>query len=160
MITDTPLHDLIKHTSRATDKLYGENGKILPMYHIVMHDGSHSIVSSPHHDKDAATTMMRAYFEITPTRRYVFVAEAWTAEYPQEPTQPIIMPSQHPDRIEIIMFLGEDRDIGMLSASRRIIRPPNGKPHLGPLEFNDITGATMEGRMVGLLPRDHREMHS
>jgi hypothetical protein len=55
----------------------------------------------------------------------------------------------HPDRLEVVMF-SEDVDRGQLAAKRRIIRPLNKKPYLGPLEIDTQSGLWV-GRMVHLL---------
>ena len=61
----------------------------------------------------------------------------------------------HPDRVEVLMFQGEDRDAGQMSMQRKIIRPANSKARLGPPDWlfdKNTHNIQSEGRMVGLLP--------
>jgi hypothetical protein len=67
--------------------------------------------------------------------------------------------SEHPDRVEVVQIQGEEHEYGRIIASRAIIRPRIGRPHLGPLEMvNDLpfiprdAVVQSEGRMVGMLP--------
>ncbi|HKD37875.1 MAG TPA: hypothetical protein VKB78_13780 [Pirellulales bacterium] len=83
--------------------------------------------------------------------RYVYLDEALTLEAPNIPPEVIARGTRHhPDRLDVVMFSAEDVDRGQLAAKRRIIRPPNKKPYLGPLEI-DPRGGFWVGRMVHLL---------
>ena len=107
--------------------------------------------------------MIGALFDLADVVRYVFIDEAWTLKRMIRPDEEEKIYreglSKHPERVEVVMIQGEDRDYGQIAAHRNIIRPAKGKPYLGPLQtLGDLPfvphGAAVqsEGRMVGLLP--------
>jgi hypothetical protein len=109
-------------------------------------------------DKDVSAAVVRRMFEAADVVRCVFFDEAWTCDrLLSEDEVEVVkrvglanMPD-FPGRIEIVMFLGEDIEAGQLMATRNIIRPKIGKPHLGPLTFAREGGFT-SGRFAGMLP--------
>ena len=162
-MSEQQLRDMIAFASDFCDKKFRRDGEVRPMWHAVTSAGKHFPIAASLGDKDADIAMVRALFELEDVVRYVFMNEAWTmarlltdAEVPKIKREGI---SKHPDRVEVLMLSGEDSDYGMIMMQRKIVRPPGGKPYLGPLTTLDELpymphGATMqsEGRMVGLLP--------
>jgi hypothetical protein len=66
--------------------------------------------------------------------------------------------SEHPNRVEVVLFHCEDADAGVFEAHRPIIRKNRRKPTLGPLKYTVTPddGGGAEGRMVGLLPQPEK----
>lgn len=157
------LQEFIVGCSYTAAKVFQLRGKLSPMWHAITRDGQHLMVPSPHPDKDAAVTLMRALFELRDVVRYVLINEAWTVEveqrWPGEEVEALNERSRqlggiladHPDRVEVLMLIGEDETAGLCTARRVIHRPPNAKPYLGPLEIDEFE--VSEGRLVGLLPQ-------
>ena len=154
------LRRFIERASQQIDVAFAKTGLVPSHYQVVAMSGHVAVVPFPDtDDKDRAAAIMREFFAANPTQRYLFIAEAWTLDSSKEegPTLSILERdgvqsiSAHPRRREVVMFTAEDRDEGMLLGLRTIIRPHEGKPYLGPFELDEPE--TMEGRMVGLLPR-------
>jgi hypothetical protein len=156
------LQEFITRCSEAAALMFDLRGRVSPMWHAVTREGEHLIIPSPHPDKDAAVTLMRALFELCDVVRYVMIDEAWTVEVKRRPGEDVEALNErgrqlggtladHPDRVEIVILSGEDETAGWCTARRVIIRPQHGKPYLGPLEIDVFE--VSEGRMVGLLPQ-------
>jgi len=158
----TTLREFVETASANIDKVFRRTGTVRPMWHAVARDGEELICPPPNPDKDIATAMLRALFELRDVVRYIFVDEAWIVEA----WGPDATPEQHeavrlamitgatasPHRKEVVMLCAEDHAEGSLMARRMIIRPASGRPTLGPLEF-DPRGGMVQGRFLGLLPR-------
>ena len=152
----TSLQDFIKFVDRRIVAIFKSTGVLYPMWHAITETGDHRIVTPPG-DKDTASALMRAYFDLNDVVRYVFVDEAWTFMAPADisPTElNRIMKAgleDHPGRVEVVMYQAEDARAGSATAHRVIVRPSRGKPVLGPLSFFETTQS--EGRFVGMLPQ-------
>lgn len=155
-MSEKDLRALIDYASGFAEKRFAKTGVVYPLWHAVKSNGESFVMPAPAGGKDLGVAIIRAAFEIEDVVRYVFMDEAWTLDQPVARAEIDFMQRHgvraHPDRVEIVMFSGEDAESGrMLMSKRRIIRPANGKPRLGPLEELP-TGGHSEGRMVGLLP--------
>jgi hypothetical protein len=162
-MSEKQLRDLIAFTSNFCDRQFAAKGMIIPIWHAVTSTGESLIQTAPCDDKDLSVAMIRALFDIRDVVRYVFMDEAWTLARMLQPDEQAKIRREglanHPDRIEVVMIQGEDRDCGQIMLHRDIIRPAKGRPYLGPLQsLDDLPfiphGARVqsEGRMVGLLP--------
>jgi hypothetical protein len=156
---------LIECTSGAMATRFKNVGKISKMYHIVADTGEHYVVPMPPlDDPDLLAKLARMLMQHLNAVAYVHMDEAWTLpkdKLPQtrEEADKIFSAgiSEHPDRVEIVVFTAEDQT-GLTMAHRDIIRPQRGKAKLGPLIFDTDDGSTMsggawEGRLVGMLPQ-------
>lgn len=163
-MSEQELRRMLDHASAFCDRHFAKKGEIAPMWHAVTADGQTIIEPHPMYlGKDMAAAMIRTFFDLRDVIRYVYVGEAWTLNrmIRREEEEEIFRKglSEHPDRVEVVQIQGEDRDYGQIIAARNIIRPPKGKPYLGPLQtVNDLphvpqgASITSEGRMVGMLP--------
>jgi hypothetical protein len=162
-MSEKQLRELIAFTSGQCDKIFARTGVIYPMWHAITSAGESFIETPRFDDKDVAVAMIRALFDLKDVVRYVFIDEAWTLHRMIQPDEEEKIwregLSKHPDRVEVVMIQGEDRDYGQIVAQRAIIRPAKGRAYLGPLQtLDDLpfmpAGAHVqsEGRMVGLLP--------
>jgi hypothetical protein len=164
-MSEKQLRDLITFASEFCDRQFAAKGVIYPRWHAVTSSGEQFYETSPLLDKDLAVAMIRALFDLRDVVRYVFIDEAWTLSRMVQPGEEAKVQreglSKHPDRVEVVMISGEDRECGQLMLHRNIIRPAKGKPYLGPLlsldelPFMPQGGHVdqSEGRMVGLLPK-------
>lgn len=154
------LRTLIEHASRWAEQAFARDGVIKPMWHAVKANGDHMALEAPDTNKDMAAALVRAAFELNQVVRCLFIDEAWTAVGQDELRAWI---NEHgnihdyPGRVEVVAFMGEDAEQGMLAAHRRIIRG-KGKPTLGPLTFEDFSHGTSSGRLIGMLPRREARM--
>lgn len=163
-MSERELRAMIDRASGFCEQQFAKKGEIAPMWHAVTSAGE--TIIEPHPDylgKDMAAAMIRAFFDFKDVVRYVYVGEAWTLcrmikpEEQEEISRKGL--SEHPERVEVVQLMGEDRDCGQIFVTRDIIRPPKGKPYLGPLQtISELphipSGAHVqsEGRMVGMLP--------
>jgi hypothetical protein len=156
------LREMIEHASAWAEKRFAKTGEIAPIWHAIKADGQDLVLPAPPGlSKDLATVLARAVFEVENVERCVLINEAWTARgIGEEATQRVQAwldthngsIHDYPDRVEVVMFVGEDASEGMITAHREIKRPKNGKPRLGPLQF--LEGfSSVQGRIVGMLPR-------
>ncbi|HEY2147254.1 MAG TPA: hypothetical protein VGH32_04910, partial [Pirellulales bacterium] len=105
-------------------------------------------------DKDLAAGLLREVFKKFHVTRYVSFDECWMLvagrdEAELEHLRHIGSLEHVPGRQEAIFFSAEDRN-GQMTARRLITRNEDGKPSLGPLEFDENVGIS-EGRFVGML---------
>jgi hypothetical protein len=162
-MSEKELRAMIDDASQFCAKQFARKGEVLPLWHAVAGDGEQLILPPPCEDKDAAAALIRALFELRDVRRYVYMSEAWTLARRIEPDEFARIQhagvSAHPERIEVVMLMGEDRDCGQIMAERRIVRPANRRAYLEPLRTlidlprvpRDST-IRSEGRLIGLLP--------
>lgn len=161
------LRAMLDYASRFAERQFNRAGEVRPMWHAVTRGGESLIMPPPigAANKDESVALMRALFELRDVVRYLFLDEAWTLDKLVEGDELAIERTglgQHPERVEIVMFSGEDHEAGMLMGHRRIFRPAGRKPYLGPLVMQDehpaMAAARSEriaetsGRLVGLLP--------
>jgi hypothetical protein len=163
-MSERELRRMLDYASEFCDRQFAKKKEIAPMWHAITAAGETIIEPHPTYlGKDMAAAMIRAFFDMRDVVRYVYIGEAWTLNRmirPEEQEEIFRKGlSEHPDRVEVVQIQGEDHEYGQIIASRAIIRPGIGKPHLGPLEMiNDLPfiprGAAVqsEGRMVGMLP--------
>jgi hypothetical protein len=140
------------------------------MWHMVRTDGEYVIVHTPgvsksKDAKDAVGATMRTLFMRHDIVRYLFISEAcafdttgmgqaetdralkWIAEHSNSSVE------DYPERVEVVMFSGEDHEAGQMQAHRAIVRATERKPTLAPLRYLDLTGWEWKGRLAGMLPR-------
>src|SRR5262245_25942342 len=154
------LRKMMEFAGEQVVKLFQREGQLLPMYHMVRRNGDTMVMPAPPGDKDTSVALVRAYMELSDVVRYVFMNECWTLDTSERLVSSTELErirregvSQHPDRREAIMIIGED-ETGLYCARRYILRPEHGKPKLSPFTFDEVhEGGTWEGRMIGLLPR-------
>jgi hypothetical protein len=156
------LRALIENASLNVGAEFDRRGCTYATWRAIRRDGSDLLLRPPPNmDKDDVAGIIRAVFAEEDVLRYVFFDEAWTAicatEEEAEQTAASGGAASHPNRCEVVMFSGEDADTGMfLAAHREIMRPPVGKPFLGPLTWIDDSFSGTGGRLVGMLPRRGR----
>lgn len=154
------LQKMIEYASGWAEERFRESGHVSPMWHAVQSNGE-AFVVIPDADKDHATIMTRALFELKDVVRCVFIDEAWSArgrgEEDSKRLQDWIDEHGHihdfPGRMEVVVFVGEDQNEGLVSAQREIERPKRGKARLGPLTYVAKEFNRSEGRFIGMLPR-------
>jgi hypothetical protein len=162
-MSEKDLREMIELASKASELSFKQTGMVAPTWYAIAAGGDLFELPPPHPNKDLALVMVRAFFEIRDVVRYVFVDEAWTILRRVDDSELASIVDQgvaaHPDRVEVVAIMGEDRDAGLLAAHRRIMRPSGKRPYLAPLEMvvdlpHVPEGATFQssGRMVGLLP--------
>jgi hypothetical protein len=163
-MSEKQLRAMLAYASDFCERRFAEHGEIVPMWHAVTASGENIIQPRPPLDKDTAVAMIRALFEIRNVVRYVFFDEAWTLLKLVGPDEMARIDRDglaiHPERVEVVVFQGEDAEWGQITAQRKIIRPAAGKPYLAPLELledlahlpPDRGAIQSSGRMVGLLP--------
>jgi hypothetical protein len=161
-MSEQQLRKLIEHASGFAEEAMRRLGEVAPIWHMLTRNGEEIVeLMPPCESKDDAVALIRALMAIKDVVRYVYFAEAWFLDLrgadnlgaarkaAREAYEKGI--ADHPDRIEVVTFQGEDAESGRsMTGQRRIIRE-KGRPYLGPLEFFETTQS--EGRMVGMLPK-------
>ena len=150
---------MFDQASRFCEAHFARHGEIMPMWHAVTSSGETIIEPHPIYLVEA---LVRAFFDARDVVRYVYIGEAWTLNtlVKREEVDALMRDgiADHPGRVEIVQVQGEDRECGQIMGQRKVIRPKEGKPYLGPLEMvGDLIPASehisqSEGRMVGVLP--------
>ena len=164
-MSEQQLRQMLEIASVHCERVFAREGEVVPMWHAVNASGDHLIEPHPTmFEKPLAAALMRALFEVLDVVRYVYVGEGWTVDARGSDSDPKVKAAleaahrgeiaQHPDRVEVVILMGEDRDAGLVSAQRRIVRPENRKPYLGALEIvtRPGDGVQSSGLMVGMLP--------
>jgi hypothetical protein len=160
-MSEAELRRMIEMASDYAEKRMAKKGEVRPIWHAVRADGRHVVLPAPPtDDKDLGALIMREVFKHGDVAACLFIDEAWTADATGDADTARLTAwldahdwslEGYPDRIECVIFHGEDRDGRMVTAQRRIDRS-GGRPKLGPLRFDDMTGVQSEGRLIGMLP--------
>jgi hypothetical protein len=122
---DGPLDAFLEAVSESLTDGYGELGGLVPLCFVVKADGESYIIGVPFtgHDSDDAdehiAAWMRQHFKEREVIRYAYAVEA---SY-----------SSHGRDSEFVSIEAADFS-GAVCGVRKIIRPKNGKPYLGPLK--------------------------
>jgi hypothetical protein len=160
-MSEQQLRALIDNASMFAEQVIAARGEVAPIWHMITSDGEEMIeLTPPVHDKDTAIGLIRALMAMANVVRYIHLCEAWMLDdrknrrYSDAEIRKIAEEglSEHPDRMEVVIFQAEDHEAGMISGHRRIIRNKGDHPRLGPLELLP-RGTESEGRFVGLLPK-------
>jgi hypothetical protein len=104
-------------------------------------------------DKDSAASFLRRIQSLPGVLATLFVSETWMSQYSKEEFEAaggkenLIPPSQHPNRIEAVVFILET-PVGALFSEARITRDPD---KLGPLTIHadSLNEPPPEGRFTG-----------
>jgi hypothetical protein len=153
------VEQIISDAQAWAEKVFKDIGSIEMMFHAVRTDGAVLVIPAPPApNKNAGTQIMRLLFAQEDVVAYVCITESWMLESEDPKVKSEVMRlgriRDHLLAREVVTFYGED-DTGHYAAIRDIIRPPKGKPKLGPLQYTIRPGdpGHGEGRMFGLLPR-------
>jgi hypothetical protein len=150
----------IEHAERV---LIGNPGaSIMPSFVIESANGEMAIIATPwssERDKDITVFALRATMRKGGAVRYSFISEAWmaTAKPGQEKLARLPageMPSQRPDRIEVVIISASD-DKEVRSAMLRIIRGEGGT--VIKLVRDRAEAKHVEGRFADLLKPDSEQ---
>jgi hypothetical protein len=153
MTTDA-LRQFITLVDTKFAAMFDEHGEIAPVWIALTAEGdTHVMPTISGFDKDVMTFLVRLFFDLHDVVAYVYVAEAWQLQAGEAEARGVIERggiSDHPDRIEVLVYSAEDGS-GAMTGRRLITRTSGGKPQLGPLEIEQPSWST--GRMVGMLPQ-------
>jgi hypothetical protein len=160
MSTSTNLRGLIELVSAGAEVIFNKRGELSPFWHCIARDGTLHLVPAPPCDKDVSVAIMKCFMEEHDIAMCCFVDEAWAAHLSNSAEVTAFDAIQargggvadYPQRQEVVIFNAED-ELGMMTASRAILRPHGKRPRLGPLVINDLEGWSSRGRFVGMLPR-------
>jgi hypothetical protein len=154
-MSEKQLRQMLDGASDWALRCFKQNEAVAQVWFAVTASGERFATVPPvPEDPDLSVAMIRALFSLRDVVRYVWVSEAWTVLVVGDSEAEIaqrIGARNHPDRVEVVAFSGEDQESRQLTAHRRIIRPQKAKPYLGPLEWHEPWDES-EGRVVGLLP--------
>jgi hypothetical protein len=130
------MREAIEAASELAGRLFVRFGVMRPLFFIHQPDGI-GVIPSPHEDKDTAVRIISKMVRDLKAEYYILVDEAWIVEAKISEDIANISARNHPDRREVIIFVGVGDKAQML-AERKIIRPKTGKVKLGKLHFNAI----------------------
>ena len=149
------LEQLFEHARDRAADMFNHCGEVLPMWHAVTSNDEHLIIATPWSgpdEKQQTVESLRAMFEEKHVKQLAFVCEAWVLQLPADTdidTDNLPVPSEHPDRREVLRINVEDNKGNVISGSYYILRPEHGKPKLS--KFNLDKYDALTGRMTGLL---------
>ena len=156
------LRGLIEFAAGQMERRFKNVGRINPMWHAETASET-LIIAATFADKNATTAALTELFREQNVVRYLFIDEAWIVQRDVTGFSPAEIErmretgvSNHPDRQEVVMISGEDRN-GMQTATCEIIRPAKGKARLGPLAIDTFT--SMESRFAGMLAHLNTQRH-
>jgi hypothetical protein len=145
------LREASEAAMKTASELFERTGSVSPIWLIEMPEGENDVIVSGEFtgnaSKNAIAAAIREKFGGTATR-IIFISEAWIRE--MKGPYDGIAPSEHPDRIEVIHLVGEDRDGGQVSISRTIDRS-SGTAKLLPPEVSE--GTIFRGRLASFFQR-------
>lgn len=137
--------------------IFEKAGEVAPLFRYHGIQGTR-VIAPPDFDgddaKDFVSAVVRNVLRRDRAEWVLHISEAWMLFLPADAEIPDERPSEHPDRVEVVLYQLEDHEAGTVSASQRIIRSER-KPYLDALNFDPETIVSM-GRFVDLLPRKGR----
>jgi len=114
--------------------LFGLQGEVLPMFHVVLPDEKSLVIMAPFSDLNEKELTAQKIGEIAREKKaqlVVFMCEAWMAHIPKgeawDHANPI---ADHPDRIEALILAFDERS-GSTVVSWPILRDEKGVGSLG-----------------------------
>ncbi len=128
------LEELLEKATENIQRMFDEQGEILPMWHTQTINGEDLVLSTPLGDtdqKDLLTEALRAFFKEKGVVRYVFMTEVWFKAVKEGERFEGEVRHQ-PDKKEAVMLIGEDRDTGATVHVQLEIDRSKGKPALLP----------------------------
>lgn len=156
IIQDKSLRALIDHAIEYAQHMFDGDHEMLPTWLAVTNDDQLLMYCTPYDgegSKDAVVYLLRKEFKDKNVDRYCHIAEAWVVAFKDDAEYNAskgVMPSQHPDRREILMVNGGKRgEPYEMHAVCNILRTADGPAWLSPMELQDYDG--MSGRMTNML---------
>lgn len=147
-----PLREAAEAAMKVASELFEELGTVSPVWIIDKPDGSAIVHGEFYGDetKDAAAAAIRQQFGAAATR-IIFISEAWVRV--MKGPHDGIPPSEHPDRIEIIHLMAEDRG-GKQVSIHRVIDRSSGEAKLLPPEVDEYS--FIGGRFASFFQRTEK----
>jgi hypothetical protein len=151
----SPLLTLMEMQWEMAKRYFSENPKkeCAPQFLAETADRKRMVILAPwgsEAEKVALLTMLKWKFVQHEVKRYVMCSEAWVARYDADKDDPNFkMPSEHPERVEILMLIGVDAEAGEILQYHAEIKHRNGKRSLG--ERITLPYGGFEGRVTELL---------
>jgi hypothetical protein len=105
------------------------NGELTPMFIVEVEEELRviSVFFSNEYEKRAICQNMRLMFDELGVERYVFFSESWASSYKNEKDwDGKMMPSQDPNRVEIIMTVAADRSGLKIGNTLEMVRGESG----------------------------------
>jgi hypothetical protein len=84
---------------------------------------------------------------------YAIVSEAWTVTVAKDASKLTVMPSEHPDRVEVVNIVAQARGKPSVLMTARITRQEGGRRIVGPYE---IDSSEVRGRLANLFDPPER----
>lgn len=153
----TNLEELYAKQIDFCRKIFDDCGEVQPMWVGQSEEGEiypiTSVFGSPE-EKEATAMALKEIFNKFDVVRYVSMLESWMVVADSNTYDPETdaMPSQHPDRMEVILIVGEDGDTEIIGYFK-IIREEGKKPSLSKFERKSGEGFSSLGTFSELLPR-------
>jgi hypothetical protein len=138
-------------------------GELPPTWFLQRPDGEVGMFVTPWDDfreKEATSQKMKLLMKENDIIRYALITEAWMVERKNPDGTKLAkdwkgpLPSQSPDREEIVMIVGGDLEGHCVEGMASVTRDKEGKPILGKFELK-YNKFSMEGRFVNLLRKVH-----
>src|SRR5262245_49455540 len=107
------LEELVEESRTFAEKYFAEHGNF-PYVWFVFSEEKDAVFpilvpTLPSDQKDTLSMAVRQILIAEKASSYVFMAEAWTVEIdPRKEKATNIIPSQHPNRVEVLSIVGED----------------------------------------------------
>lgn len=157
---------LMSHAAKHAARAFKRFGNVAPIWHGVTRSGESVVVGGEMPDggeaRDVVAHEVREKFKEMDVVACVFLVECWLLISTEPGDQEWAKEHgvrNHPDRREAVWYVAED-EIGFVSGYQLIDRPPGMKPRLLALvEQTEKRGMEMQGRFVGMLPKDHKVHH-
>lgn len=116
-------------------------------------NGETYFYATPFHNeasKAAIISVLRREFQRNKVVRYVLVTEAWVSRRKKDDLRLDERPSEDPNRENVVMVAGVDKDGTILSKNARIVIADDNKRHVDPFGSEDDC-TSVGGRMTTLL---------
>jgi hypothetical protein len=142
------LREFLTAAATSISRAFEQFGRVHPTYFMIAEDGRPAMFLAPPGDWDTSVSIARLQLKTAGATRVVFADVGWQALCRGK--EEIARGAwNHPNRVEVLIFQGEDSQEGELTG-RRVITRVGNNVSLGPLEIERF--ARSEGRMIGLLP--------
>jgi hypothetical protein len=165
------LAELFAFASKTAEVALRRDGDdVPPSWHVVCDDGSYELIDIAKHlhenwndwrTRAIVADWLRLKFKDLRVVRYVQLLSMWYIALKPESLDEVkkleryfkgVGLSNHPARQEGVLVSGECHQAGSLFGILPIIRKPNTRPRLGPINTDIPDLVATEGRFTGLLP--------
>lgn len=147
------LEEMMDAAFKSASQIVAEGQELMAIFLAEDAEGKRMVIGAPwenNEQKQQTFTVLRSLFAEKNVVRYVNVVEAWCVEGSNEEDLKKVIPSESPNRIEVVMISGVDRATGS-KVRPYLLKRDKERPYL--VEMPDWQKGHFDGQMVNLIKK-------